>query len=214
MPETSISIPYNDSDENIVLEGILSVPDGPGPYPAVVICHPHPRFGGNMHNNVVSAITSSLSQKNIVTFRFNFRGVGQSSGHHSNGVGEACDTQAVLCHVSNLTEVDSNRIGLAGYSFGAGIAADIANDVAVSAIALIAMPGAADRDSALSLYSEPILLITGDRDDVCPPSVMTELSSSLGSRLETQIVTGADHFWLGYEKEVGGKVSDFFETRL
>ena len=72
MRETALNIPCEHRDEQIVLEGTLSAPDGDGPHPAVVICHPHPRFGGDMHTNVVSAVADALVQRGIAAIRFNF----------------------------------------------------------------------------------------------------------------------------------------------
>ena len=67
-------------------EGIVATPDDvSGPIPGVVICHPHPLFGGNMDNNVVIAVSFSLVEQGFATIRFNFRGVGNSDGEHTKG---------------------------------------------------------------------------------------------------------------------------------
>lgn len=216
MRETGLSISCKHRDEQIVLEGTLSAPEGGGPHPTVVICHPHPRFGGDMHNNVVSAVAAALVQRSIAAIRFNFRGVSRSGGSHDNGAGEQADVRAALEHASTLPAVDGDRIGLAGYSFGAGIAAAVATDVAVPALALIALPlqAGSDRASALAAYPDPALLIAGDSDDICPATALRELAASLGGEVETRIVAGADHFWLGHEQEAGASVGEFFAARL
>ena len=82
MRQSAVSFEAN----GLKFEGILSTPDDLiGDVPGVVVCHPHPLFGGNMHNNVVSAVTYHLSTVGIATLKFNFRGVGNSEGEHSKG---------------------------------------------------------------------------------------------------------------------------------
>ena len=216
MRETALNIPCEHRDEQIVLEGTLSAPDGDGPHPAVVICHPHPRFGGDMHTNVVSAVADALVQRGIAAIRFNFRGVGGSGGRHDNGAGEQADARAALAYASALPAVNGDRIGLAGYSFGAGIAAAVATGAAASALALIALPlrAGSEQPSALAAYPNPALLIAGDGDDICPETALTELAASLGDGVETRIVAGADHFWFGHEREAGASAGEFFAARL
>ena len=216
MRETALTIPCDE----IALEGTLFSPDRQEPSPAVVICHPHPQFGGDMHNNVVSAVVDALVERDIAAIRFNFRGVGGSGGRHDNGDGEQADVRAALDHASTLPAVAGDRIGLAGYSFGAGMAAAVAADAAagkrVPALALIALPLGAgdDRASAPTAYPNPVLLIAGSNDQGCPEDALGELASSLGDAAETRIVAGADHFWFGHERAAGAIVGEFFAARL
>ena len=119
MPARELTIPSGD----ITLEGALLTPDGDGPFAVVVVCHPHPQRGGDMHNNVVAAAVSGLLERGIAAIRFNFRGVGGSGGAHTGGEGEQNDVRAVLAHTAALPDIDADRVGLAGYSFGAGIVA-------------------------------------------------------------------------------------------
>ena len=72
----------------IQLEGILLLPEGNGPFPTVIVCHPHPLYGGDMDNNVVTSVCNALGRSSIASLRFNFRGVGNSSGSYSEGLGE------------------------------------------------------------------------------------------------------------------------------
>ena len=83
-----------------------------------VITHPHPLYGGNMHNPVVDAIRRAYRMKGVATLRFNFRGTGESEGQHDNGVGEQDD---VLAALSFLTESGFQPVDVAGYSFGAWV---------------------------------------------------------------------------------------------
>ncbi len=84
------------STSGVVLEGILEKPKGEAPFPAVAVCHPHPLYGGDMYNNVVSVICQALARESIATLRFNFRGVGQSEGNHEEGIGEQEDVRAAM----------------------------------------------------------------------------------------------------------------------
>ncbi|MDO8568389.1 MAG: hypothetical protein Q7R57_06715, partial [Dehalococcoidales bacterium] len=104
------------------LEGVLGFPDGKGPFPAVVICHPHPLHGGNMDNNVVVSVFEALLEASFIPFKFNFRGVGGSEGEHGDGNGEREDVSATIDFVGGQREVDAARMGLAGYSAGAAFA--------------------------------------------------------------------------------------------
>ena len=123
---------------SIQLEGILSLPDGKAPFPAVVVCHPHPLYGGDMNNNVVTAVCSALARGSIAALRFNFRGVGNSSGSFSDGSGEKDDLRAALDFLCTLKEIDKRKIGLAGYSFGGMAANSVAlKDDRVKQLALI-----------------------------------------------------------------------------
>ncbi|MEE9284179.1 MAG: alpha/beta hydrolase, partial [Dehalococcoidia bacterium] len=68
------------SNGEVTLEGALRTPDGQPPFPGVVLCHPHPQYGGDMSNNIVMAMAQGLNGRGIATLRFNFRGVGASTG--------------------------------------------------------------------------------------------------------------------------------------
>ncbi len=107
---------------SLSLEGMLAIPEGPGPFPAVVVCHPHPLYGGNMDNNIVDGLCKALGQLPLISLRFNFRGVGRSEGQFGQGVGEKQDIGAAISFASTIERVDRAAIGLAGYSAGAGFA--------------------------------------------------------------------------------------------
>ena len=116
MKETEVLFPCGE----LQLEGRIGFPEGNGPFPAVIICHPHPLYGGDMDNNVVTRLYEEMVGASFISFRFNFRGVGRSQGTHSEGKGEPEDVAAAILYIDELPEVDSGRIGLAGYSAGAG----------------------------------------------------------------------------------------------
>ncbi|HWP99559.1 MAG TPA: CocE/NonD family hydrolase [Vicinamibacterales bacterium] len=124
---------------DLELEGRLHLPDGAGPFAGVVVCHPHPQYGGDMRNNVVMTVCAALTAGGFAALRFNFRGVGRSGGAFDGGRGEGLDAAAAVSHLAALPTIDATRMGLAGYSFGA-LAALAAADARLRALALIAPP--------------------------------------------------------------------------
>jgi uncharacterized protein len=206
MPETRLTIPNSE----ITLEGVLHTPAGNGPFPVVVVCHPHPQYGGDMDNNVVGMIVRAVMGEGMAALRFNFRGVGRSGGSYEGGAGERSDVRAALAHAATLPQVDSERVGLAGYSFGAMMAA-MAVDASVPALALVAPPLGMNTDlkGALAAYPNPLLLIAGDQDHVCPAAALQDLASSLTGPVEHRIVQGTDHFWWSGAQELEQTVGEF-----
>src|SRR5581483_12420564 len=99
----------------ITLEGLLSIP-ATSPQMGVVVCHPHPLYGGEMHNNVVSALIDAFQHAGFATLRFNFRGVGRSGGSHGQGVTEVEDVKAAVSYLLSRQPVQT--VVVAGYSFG------------------------------------------------------------------------------------------------
>jgi hypothetical protein len=178
-------------------------------------------MGGDMYSNVVLAAVEGLVSHGLAALRFDFRGTGGSGGTHDDGKGEQDDVRAALAHAASLPEIDGERVGLAGYSFGAGMAAAVAAAAgdgggAIPALALIAIPLGTGRDPSqtLAAYPGPVLLMAGDLDSYCEAGALDELGGELGERAETRIVDGADHFWLGFEREISESVGEFFAARL
>lgn len=197
----------------LALDGRLHLPDGDGPFAAVVVCHPHPQYGGDMQNNVVTAVCDALVQRGIAALRFNFRGVGASEGAFDGGNGEADDVRAALSHLAALGEVNAGRVGLAGYSFGA-MTAEAAVGDQTAALALISPPLRAVQPARLEAYQGPLLLITGDDDWVTPEPQFQALTAGLDRPVESAIIAGADHSWLGYERDLADVVGPFFARAL
>ena len=209
MTETGTSFRCGD----LSLEGIYREPQREGTFAAVVVCHPHPLYGGTMDNNVVIAVCHALSQAGIASLRFNFRGVGGSQGTHDNGVGEQDDVAAALRHLTSKAGVDEERIGLCGYSFGAGVAIDVAARAdAVGALALVSpilAPG-----SPIQSYKRPKLLIWGSEDLALPAANLASFTSNLLDPKRYSVISSADHFWQGYENQIGDMAAEFFSNEL
>lgn len=195
----------------LLLEGARSNPSGEGPLGAVLVCHPHPSFGGSMDNNVVKGICQALFDRSIVTLRFNFRGVGKSEGRFAHGIGEQEDVEAAIEFLAGERDIDARRIGLAGYSAGAVFGTSVAvTDARVQALAVISFPlGMADL-GAVKSWPKPKLFIAGSKDDFAPADELNELCRTAIEPKECAVIDGADHFWQGYEEVLAGKVGDFF----
>ena len=201
------------SASGVVLEGIFERPKGEAPFPAVAVCHPHPLYGGDMHNNVVSVICQALAQESIATLRFNFRGVGRSEGSHEEGIGEQADVSAALDFLESREGIDRGRIGLAGYSFGTKVAMPVAlREQRVRVVALVS-PFLDDADwQNLRTYGVPKLFICGSEDSFISPHKVKRLVGEAAPPSECEVVFGADHFWWGFEGKIAQKVSAFFRA--
>ena len=196
---------------DIVLEGVWHLPKGRGPLPSVAVCHPHPLYGGNMLNNIVVAICQVLSRHSVAAFRFNFRGVDNSGGAFGGGIGEQEDVRAALAFISSTPEIDTKRIGLVGYSFGASVALPVAvQDEQVSLLALVSPPLSDSGWEQLKGYHKSKFLIVGDADFVISLEQFEQHIKDVPEPKQYQVVSGADHFWSGYEEEVAQQITQFF----
>ena len=205
MRQTRLTFPSGE----LSLVGAAHIPDGEGPFPAVVVCHPHPLFGGSMDNNVVAAVSYALCRSSILALRFNLRGVEGSGGRLSEGIGDPEDVVAALSFVASMDEADPSRIGLFGYSAGAVLALSVAHqDERVQAVAAVSPPPFGDEESP---YTRPRLLIWGSRDMFTAP---TTHSPNPAEPTEYEVIEGADHFWGEYEEEAARRVAEFFSRTL
>jgi alpha/beta superfamily hydrolase len=198
----------------LTLEGVWHLPEASGPLPAVIVCHPHPLYGGNMSANVVFYLCQALAGAGMAALRFNFRGVGKSQGEFGGGQAEQDDVRAALDFVSSTPNIDKDRIGLAGYSFGGGVALPVAiQDERVKMLALIS-PALPDGGEQLKEYIKPKFIIVGQNDDVIAQQELRVLFQEIPQPRQMDIISGADHFWGGYEEIVAEKVTGFFAQGL
>ena len=152
------------SSDDLTLEGELTLLSR-APR-AAVICHPHPQYGGDMHNPVVRALESGLQQAGLSTLRFNFRGVGCSTGGYAGGSGEQDDARAAVAYLCE--QCGAKGVTLAGYSFGAMVGLQAGDRLAaVDCLIAVAPPLAFFDLAGLADCSKPKLFIAGDRDQYC-----------------------------------------------
>jgi alpha/beta superfamily hydrolase len=207
MKQARVSFPSGE----LFLEGILAIPEGAGPFPAVIVCHPHPLYGGSMDNNVVYSLFEALTQASLASLKFNFRGVGGSQGEFGQGIGEQEDVEAAISFISTVKGVNSKRIGLAGYSAGAGFALPVGlNDVRIKAMAAVSPSLSMFDFDFLKVCPKPKLLISGGRDNFTSADQFLEFCQNLPEPKEYESIEGVDHFWWGYESGMAAKVTAFF----
>lgn len=201
--EDYVQFPVGD----IALEGLLAVPAG-APRTAAVVCHPHPLYGGEMQNNIVTALVEAFQRAGIATLRFNFRGVGRSGGRHDDGKAEADDVYGAVTYL--LSRCDVSTVAVAGYSFGSmvGLRAG-AQDPRVHRLIGVALPIARRDASFLEAVTKPKLLISGTRDDISPAATLGDLYTKLRDPKSIVLIDGADHFFVGLEGKVAAAATAF-----
>jgi hypothetical protein len=166
----------------------------------VVITHPHPLYGGDMHNPVVDTMRRAYRIKGVATLRFNFRGTGESEGQHDNGVGEQDD---VLAALSFLTESGFQPVDLAGYSFGAWVNALMLQREGRSENLVMVSPPVAFVDFAsIGRLPELRLVVTGSRDEIAPPGVIRQMLTTWNLSAHFDIIDGSDHFYNRHTRQL------------
>jgi len=168
--------------------------DGPDSGPSVVITHPHPLYGGDMDNQVVSTIARAYRKAGYTTLCFNFRGVGKSEGNHTGGPGEKKDLVAAIAFLSDSV---SGPIVLAGYSYGAWINATAGPFDNVASMVMVSPPVSFDGisfDKVSSLFRLE-LVVTGSRDEIAQAGAIRSMLPKWNKDARLEIIEGADHFY-------------------
>jgi alpha/beta superfamily hydrolase len=187
-----------------------------GPPVAAVVCHPHPLFGGTMHNKVVYQIARTLDRLGIPSLRFNFRGAGLSEGKHDKGLGEQDDVRAALDFIA--AEFPHVPLIVAGFSFGCWVGLRVGcEDSRVIEVAGLGAPVGDSDFSYLGACAKPMLFIQGENDQYGAPAKLKALVKSFPetTRRETRIVVvpGADHFFAGHLDEVDAALASWLTLR-
>ncbi len=197
-------------------EGVVATPeDADEKFPGVVICHPHPLFGGNMDNNVVLAVAFELVEQGFAVLRFNFRGVGNSEGEHTKGEKEFEEALGALDFMRAWEQVDSDRLGILGYSFGTGVILGSASLQKRPKVFAFVSPSIERlKSTPLQKDKRPKFIITGNRDKLAGAEGLQEVLDSFVQPPEFHVIDGADHFWMGRESQMVPLVSQFFLENL
>ncbi|HEU5402052.1 MAG TPA: alpha/beta fold hydrolase [Terriglobales bacterium] len=170
---------------------------------AAVVTHPHPLFGGTMHNKVVFHAMKALNGFGFPVLRFNFRGTGTSEGVHDNGRGEVDDVRAAMEYMKDEFR---RPLIFAGFSFGAAVGLQAAcPDLDVKAVISIGTPVQADNRvyqyNFLRQCDKPKLFISGDHDQFARPEELAELVERVSEPKELVLIRGGDHFFSGHLEE-------------
>ena len=186
---------------------------------AAVVCHPHPLFGGSMHNKVVYQVNKTFDRLGIAVLRFNFRGVGLSDGSHAGGVGEGDDVRAALDFLAH--EFAGTPLLLAGFSFGSWVGLRTGcKDSRVADLIGLGLPvgNLANQEfSYLEVCDKPKLLVSGEFDAYGPPEKMQAMVEKFPPRAKkgtrVVIIPGADHFFAGHLPEVDRAISTWLKAQ-
>ena len=178
------------------LEAILKEPRAQPFTGVALVLHPHPLFGGTMHNKVVFRAASALNDAGLIALRINFRGVGQSTGEHDEGRGEREDVRAGLDYLAE--NYPSQKITLCGFSFGARVGLEVGlMDDRVLRIISIGTPVDKYDFSFLEGCRKPILFVQGEHDEYGNVERLRELVArvALNAAAELRVIKGAGHFF-------------------
>jgi alpha/beta superfamily hydrolase len=196
------------------LEAILWTPNAGAPPPlAGLVCHPHPLFGGTMHNKVVFQAAKSIDALGIPVLRFNFRGAGLSAGVHDRGLGEREDVRTALQFL--IAEFPSVPLLVAGFSFGSvvGLRVGCATPQVKELIGLGLPVNNADVSYLLDC-SKPKLFVHGSNDEHGELRKVKELVPPLPGENRLVIVEGVDHFFAGKLNELDAAITTWLTERL
>ena len=195
------------------LEAILWSPNAGSPPMAAVVCHPHPLFGGTMHNKVVYQAAKSLDALGLLVLRFNFRGTGMSEGKHDLGEGERGDVRAALDHLA--AEFSNIPLLVAGFSFGCwvGLRTGCEDARVTSLIGLGAPVNNADF-SYLARCEKPKLFVHGANDIYGAVDKLKSMVSSLPGENRIVVVEDGDHFFVGKLDQVDGAITKWMSERI
>ena len=159
------------------------------------ICHPHPLYGGTMHNKVVSTLARAFANLGIATVRFNFRGIGKSAGSYAEGEGELDDLLALVDWAKNIHP--NHKIWLSGFSFGAGVSAHAATKIIPAQLISIAPPVPRFGLPELPPVLCPWLVVQGEADDVVIPADVYAWVETRQPKPQLIRMPGAGHFFHG-----------------
>jgi alpha/beta superfamily hydrolase len=186
------------------IEGLLE--NLPG-QEALVMTHPHPLYGGTMHNNVVRAVVHAYQEMSYSTLRFNFRGVEGSEGQFDNGAGEQEDVKAALEYMSGIGK---KHIDLAGYSFGAWVnILGLAKYEQARRLVLVSPPVSFIDFSFLEYSPKIRLVICGARDEIAEYKQVEKMLPRWNDQAVFRVIQGADHFYSGHEEELIDIIGEF-----
>ncbi|MDR0485085.1 MAG: alpha/beta hydrolase [Alphaproteobacteria bacterium] len=199
------------------LEGIYKKSEQPNA-PCVLLLHPHPLYGGNMHNKVVYLMEKAFLANGFSTLRFNFRGVGNSEGAYGDGVEEIIDA-STCCDWIQENEPTSTSFWVAGFSFGAYIAIQIMmRRIEVNRFVAIGSP--ANMFDMSFIYPCPTngLFVHADKDTVAPikeaEKIIKKAIRTKDKEIEYKIIKNADHFYNNHQEELYKVLDNYIKEEL
>jgi alpha/beta superfamily hydrolase len=195
------------------LEGLLRTPEAEPIAPPMValVCHPHPQFGGTMHNKVVFRMAAALVELGLPTLRFNFRGVGASSGVHDNGRGEREDVLVALDWLA--ARYPAVPVCLGGFSFGSWVGLPVGcEDARVRQLVGVGVPVRLLEIDALAHCEKPKLIVQGQLDEYGPLDAVVPWFERLPPPKRLEIIPGADHFFTQQQDSLADAILAYFRS--
>jgi uncharacterized protein len=197
------------------LEALLNMGRPDAPY-AAMVCHPHPLFGGTMHNKVVYHAMKAFQAYGLPVLRFNFRGAGLSEGTHDNGRGEVGDVRAALDWLEQEYQLP---LLFAGFSFGSNVGMRACcGDKRVKGMAALGLPvQAGGRDyhyNFLATCSQPKLFISGTADEFGPQAAVEAVVAGAAPPAALVMIPGADHFFAGKLEQMQQALTAWLEANF
>ena len=195
------------------LEALLNTGEDSASH-AALVCHPHPMFGGTMHNKVVYAAMKALNGLGFPVLRFNFRGAGLSEGEHDAGRGERDDIRAALDWLDDEFHLP---VIFAGFSFGAAVGLQVAcPDARVDTLISLGTPvQAEDRAYKYDFLREcikPKLFVSGGRDQYGPRAELERVVAAAAEPKQLVLIEGADHFFDSRLHELRDAISTWIRS--
>jgi alpha/beta superfamily hydrolase len=192
------------------LEGLLRLPDQEGLSQMVaVVCHPHPVYGGTMHNKTVFRLAQALNQVGMPALRFNFRGVGESTGSYDEGRGEQDDVRAALDYAQ--AQFPDAPLCVAGFSFGSWVGLPVGcADERVKQLVGAGLPTRLLSVQTLAQCAKPKLIVQGELDQYGPQGELRPWFESLPAPKHLEVVPGSDHFFTNHLDALAEAVRRYF----
>ena len=176
------------------IEGLLQEYEGADHSLIAVVCHPHPLYGGTLHNKVAHRVASTLHTRGAAVLRFNFRGVGKSEGTHDRGRGELDDGLVVLETLRR--RYPAAHVWVAGFSFGSWVASRMAAaESAVERLIMIAPPVHTQTFEEMRDSPVPKLVVQGTADEICKPENLARVFPTWADPKRLVEVPGGSHFF-------------------
>lgn len=210
-PKGTIMIPASHGH----LEAILKEPQAE-PVGVALVCHPHPLGGGTMHNKVVYRAAAGLADAGLAVLRFNFRGVGNSTGEHDEGNGEKQDVLDALDYLS--ANFPGKPVTLAGFSFGSRVGTEVGmRDDRVVRLISIGTPVDKYLDFGfLKELRKPILFVHGDSDEFGSVANLNELVADVSAVTDTEVIVfrSCGHFFDDHLNQLRDAVHDWVLEKM
>jgi alpha/beta superfamily hydrolase len=191
------------------LEAVFREPKGRTARAAALFCHPHPQYGGDMNNRVIFRAAKAALKADLAALRFNFRGVGASTGSYDQGNGEKVDVETAIAWLGR--RCPGKALALVGFSFGAWVGLQVGCvHPAVKVMVGLGLPLSHYDFTFLHRNPKPVLLIVGARDEFCPGVGLGELVRSRPPTTRLHVIEETDHFFTGRLERAEALVAGFF----